>query len=131
MTTPQPLPRAERAVMAVEGFVAFWAFAGAYGLVSGTIPLGDSVDELPLESPVLGGVALALIVGVVPVTAIVLALRRAPQARAAHIAAGCAVMGWIAVQVAFIGLVSWLQPAIFVIGALIAALAASRWRVGS
>jgi hypothetical protein len=53
-------------------------------------------------------------------------LRGVPGAAEYAIAAGVVVLAWIAVQLAIIGYVSWLQPAVAAAGGSIVALA---WRL--
>lgn len=47
---------------------------------------------------------------------------RLPRAPAWSLGAGLLLIGWIVIQVAFIGLVFFLQPAMFLVGALVAVL---------
>lgn len=114
-----PLDRLQHWLIGLEGFLALGAWGGAFGLVSGTLPLNESVQDLPFQSPVLGGVALAAIVAVPATLALVLTLRRHRLAADAHPLAGGALMAWIVLQVGFIGLVSPLQPFMFTLGAAI------------
>lgn len=51
-------------VAVFAAIIAFSAYAGAIGLVSGGLSLGEFTARLPFGSPVLGGIALALIVAV-------------------------------------------------------------------
>ena len=57
-------PGRRRAGVAVfAAIIAFSAYAGAVGLVSGGLSLGELLTaRLPFASPMLGGIALALIV---------------------------------------------------------------------
>ncbi|MFG1798191.1 hypothetical protein [Nocardia sp. NPDC049149] len=104
----------------VSGFVAIWAFAGALGLITGVISLGTSIDnQIPFHSPVFGGVMLAVVVGVPMLTTGVLAIRADERTPIAAITAGAALIGWIAVQVAIIGELSWLQPVCVGFGLLV------------
>ncbi|WP_433715854.1 hypothetical protein ACQP2U_18905 [Nocardia sp. CA-084685] len=49
--------------MFLAGMLAIWAAAGALAMKFGLVDLGPAIDcRLPLHSPVLGGVALGLIV---------------------------------------------------------------------
>lgn len=52
------------ALAAYAGFIALSAYFGSIGMISGLLPVGTTLAErLPFHSPVFGGVALALIVG--------------------------------------------------------------------
>ncbi len=90
--------------------VAVSAFGGTWGLASGTLDLGHTVNQrLPFHSPVFGGIALAVVVGGPAVIVAVLALRRDPRIEVACTGAGFLLLGWIAVEVAFIRELSFLQ----------------------
>jgi hypothetical protein len=121
-------PLVDRVLIGLEVALAIGAFGGAVGLAGGGTDLGGAVDDLPWGSALLGGLALALVNGVLPAVVAVGALRRRPWARAGHLLVGVALMGWIVVQVALIGLISWMQPFCFVWGAaiLVLGLAARR-----
>jgi hypothetical protein len=77
---------------------------------------------VPFASPVLAGLALALVNGVLPTVVVTGSARGRHWALPGHIAVGLALMAWIVVQVGAIGLVSWMQPALFGYGAAIALL---------
>jgi hypothetical protein len=106
---------------------AFAAWAGAVGLVSGAIGLGARLDDrLPFGSPVLGGVALAVVVAL-PLS--VLAWRAwcgDPRSGRTAITAGALLVGWIVVQVAFLRELSWFHPTYVLIGVL---FVLAGWRV--
>jgi hypothetical protein len=97
---------------------ALVALAGAVGLVGGGLDFGAEIDgRLPFESLVLAGCALAAIVGVPSLVLALAAWRGDPRTAACAVATGVALIGWIAVQVAFIRSFSWFQPTYVVIGA--------------
>lgn len=123
-TTTAPLRPLQRALVALELLLAVGAFGGAIGLVTGTLDLHEAADDLPLASPVLGGIALALCNGVLPLVVAGGTLRRAPWASWGHLAVGGALIGWIVVQVAFIGFGSALQAAYLAYGVLVLVLGA-------
>ena len=54
------------------------------------------------------------------------AFARWRHARPLALAAGVIVLGWLAIQIAVIGYVSWMQPATAIAGAIVLALA---WRM--
>jgi hypothetical protein len=117
--TRTPLGHLERALVGLEIFLALGAFGGALGLLTGGIDLGDSVADLPFESAAFGGVALAVINGLLPTAVVAGALLRRSWAHAGHVVVGSALVGWIGVQVVFIGLGSWIQVAYFAYGLVI------------
>lgn len=96
------------------------------GIVWGDI-LGDAVDQLPFGSAVFAGVALFAINGLYPLVVVISSLLHQRWVRWGHLGVGLALMGWIVVQVAYLGLpVHWLQVLYFAWGLAIAAIA---WRV--
>lgn len=116
--------------------VALTAFVGA-GAWYGTWLLVADPGIVPIDPPAFlpggwgaGGAALALLVAVPMTASAVLLLRRHPRARVAALASGSLLMGWIAVQVAIIGFVFFLQPVMFILGALIAIAALRPWPAG-
>lgn len=109
----------------IAGFIATWAFAGALGLSTGVIRLGAPIDaRIPFHSPVFGAVMLAVIVGLPMTVAGALAVRTDARAPLAAMAAGTALVGWIAVQVAVIRELSWLQPVCVALGLAVLILGA-------
>ena len=103
--------RHRTAVVAFAAVIAGSAFAGAVGLATGTLDLGHTLNQrLPLHSPVLGGLALALVVGVPTTVVAIMVLRRDPRAGRAAFAAGLLLIAWIVVEIAFIRDISFLQP---------------------
>ncbi len=117
------LPARIRALVGLEALLAVGALGGALGLLTGWTDLGPSTAELPLASPVLAGTALGVLIGVLPVAVALGAAARRPWADGGHLVVGVVLVGWIVVQVGFIGLVSWLQPLFAAYGLAIVALA--------
>lgn len=113
----------ERVLVGLEVFLAASACLGAVGLITGGIDLGAAASDLPLASPVLGGLALGLVNGIFPTVVAVAALSHSPSARYGHLAVGLVLSVWIMVQVAFIGPVSWLQAGYLGYGLLVTGLA--------
>jgi hypothetical protein len=104
-------PRPRPALVAFAAVVAFSAFAGTVGLATGTLDMGNTLNQrLPLHSPVLGGPALALVVGVPTSVVAIMMRRRDRRADSAAVVAGALLIGWILVEVAFIRELSFLQP---------------------
>jgi hypothetical protein len=93
------------------------ALAGAWGLMSGVIDLGPSLTErLPWESPVVAGVALALLVAAPNLWLAALAIRRGRETGLVGIAVGASMVVWILVQLAFIRELSFFHPLYLAIG---------------
>ena len=112
-----PRPHRRPALAAGSGLVAFGAFGGGVSLMVGWIDIGDSLSErLPFSSPVFGGLALMLIVGL-PFSMV---CRRAwvgdRRAGVTAFVAGVLLVGWIIVQLASIRSVSFLHPLFLAVG---------------
>ena len=115
---------------AFAGFVAISAFGGTLGLITGVLDMGHELNQrLPLHSPVLGGIALALLVGVPACAVSLLAWRRDTRAGAASIVAGALLVGWIVVEIAFIRELAFLQ--LFYAGAGVAYVVIGRRHVAA
>ena len=98
-------------VCVFAGLIAFSAYAGAIGLISGWLRLDDTAaTRLPFSSPVLGGLALAVIVAVPATWLAWLAWRGDPRIEAAELLTGGLLMGWIIVELAFIREFSFFHP---------------------
>lgn len=111
------------ALIGTAAFVAFWAFAGAFGLISGGADLGAEITaHLPYRSPVLAGLLLAAIVGVPMAATAVLALRARPAAALVGVCSGALLLGWVAVQPLVIGQFNWLQPVFGLLGSAVCLL---------
>jgi hypothetical protein len=127
LATPAPRQHSRQyALIVLEALLAISAAAGAIGLVSGTMPLGDMADRLPGQSPVVGGVALALVVAIPAAVVAVAAWRRRWWAAWSHVVVGATLIGWIVVETGFIGMTSRLQPTLLVWGVAILGLALGR-----
>ncbi len=117
-----------RTIVGLEMFELVGALVGTVGLLhDGYEFMGRTVEtsELPFQSWVVAGLSLLVANGLVPAIALTLAWSGSRRARAAHLATGLVLIGWIVLQVAVIGLVFVLQPVMFVVGAVLTALAAS------
>jgi hypothetical protein len=111
------LPRPGLAVFAAFNAAAAWG--GAIALLAGWTDFGDRLDQrLPFESPVLAGLALAVIVAVPLSGLAALAWRGDPRTGRAAMWTGVVLVAWIAVQLAFLRAFSLFQPAYVVIGGL-------------
>jgi hypothetical protein len=116
-------------LIGLELALAVMACGGAASLIAFGAGMPDTtIDRFPFGSAVLGGIALLLVNGVLPAVVAVGELRRAAWARVGHLVVGAALMFWVMVQIGFIGLDSFLQPTLFVWGALITSLGILRGR---
>ena len=104
-------------------FMACGAIAGGFGLITGSIDFGATVNSrLPYDSPVLAGLALFLVVAVpMSFAAVAVAAGWSGADRALQLA-GLLLVGWIGVEVVVIRTYSWLQPACALWGLLVAGL---------
>ncbi len=85
---------------------------GIYGLAGARgVPL-QWLQGTPFSSYRAPSLILILVVGGAHSAAFVQVVRRAQRARASSLAAGAILLGWIGVQIAMIGFVSWLQPTV-------------------
>ena len=109
-----------RLLVAGLAFVnALVAFGGAVGLATGALALeGDLNRRLPFASPVVGGVALAVIVALPLTMVAVLAWRGDEHSDVATAAVGVVLIGWIAVQLAFLRSLSFFHIFYVAMGAL-------------
>jgi hypothetical protein len=107
----------EVVIATFAGLNAVASIAGALGLVSGVLDLGETVESrLPLGSPVLAGVALALLVGLPNSILFVAALRRRPGVFEGAILVGWAMIGWIVVELLVIRELSFFHPVYIAVG---------------
>jgi len=103
----------------VEAFVAVMAVYG--GIVLVTDPQLWQLDvgwlhRTPLRSWTIPGLLLMAVVAVPMAVAAVLTWRRSVNAGRASTIAGAALVGWIVLQVAIIGLRMLLQPLLLIVG---------------
>ena len=118
-------------------FGAVNAFAGGYYGLSGApgVPL-DWLAGSPFKDYFIPSLVLFVIVGGTLGFAALAVFARFRLARRSAVLAGTIVLVWIAVQVAIIGYVSWMQPATFIAGLVILTLARrlpipGRWLTGA
>jgi hypothetical protein len=108
------------------GFVAANAVGGGiYGLTGARGVPVEWLHGTPFRSYVVPSLILLVVVGGGCAAAAIATVARHPRARSWSLAAGAIVLGWIAVQVALIGYVSWLQPAVAIAGVSIVMLASA------
>ena len=116
---------ARAAVVVVDLFAAVSAIAGAVGLLVGFMNIPVSVlHGTPFADFTIPALLLGFVVGGSALIAAAIALLGPRHFEAlATAAAGCVMVGWITVEIAMIGLGSWLQPAYFVVGLVMIGLA--------
>lgn len=110
--------RVHRTALAVYAvLIGVSAYAGAMGLIVGFLTLPRDLEQrLPFASPVLGGVALAVIVAVPATVVAVLAWRGDPRTDGAAVIEGLLLIGWIVVELAFIRELSYFHIIYAVVG---------------
>lgn len=87
---------------------------GVYGLLGAPgVPVAW-LQHTPFASYLVPSIILLLVVGGSQLAAGLMIARRRARARSVSITAGIVLLGWIGTQVAMIGFVSWLQPAVAV-----------------
>lgn len=112
--------------MVLEVLLVVGAIGGGLGLIVGFLDLQEMTDDLPWQSPVLGGIALLTINAAFPTLVIAAELRHHRLASLGHLLVGLDLLAWIVVQVAFIGFTSALQAVYLVYGVAVTWLA---WRL--
>lgn len=111
------------ALGALLAFSALNAFGGgAYGLAGAKGVPTAWLEGSPFRDYVIPSLILLAVVGGSLLLAAVAIFARWRRARLLAIGAGVVLLGWIVVQVAIIGYVSWMQPAVAIVGAAIIAL---------
>lgn len=108
---------------ALTTVIALSAYGGGLGLIIGFLPLGTTVEHrLPFSSPVLGGIALILIVALPASWAAWLAWQGDGRTDVALFIAGVLVVCWILAEIAFIREFSFFHPLYLVLGTVLIAL---------
>lgn len=116
---PTAAGRARRGLAVLALVVSVSALAGAVGLATGTLALSPDLNErLPFASPVFGGIALAVIVGLPFAVVALMAWRGDERADLAAAGAGALLVGWIVVQLAFLRSLSFFHPLYAALGGL-------------
>ena len=101
-----------RALSVLQRLVALNAFGGgAFGLAGAPGLPPEWLAGSPFSSYLVPSLVLIVAVGALHALAAVRAWQGHPRALLLGRAAGVVLLGWIVVQVAIIGYVSWLQPA--------------------
>jgi hypothetical protein len=123
MAPSHPLA-ARFALGALLAFGALNAFAGGYYGLSGAAGIPTEwLEGGPFASYLVPSLVLFAVVGGSFLAAAIAVFARLRAARLLAFGAGAIVLGWITVQLAIIGYVSWMQPTTAVAGLLVLALA--------
>jgi hypothetical protein len=95
--------------------IAINAFGGGYYGMAGAenVPV-EWLEGSPFKSYFAPSLFLFAVIGGTCLTAAVAAFRNSRHTRKLSFICAGVLFGWIAVQVAIIGYVSWMQPAIFI-----------------
>lgn len=105
---------------ALLAFLALNAFGGgAYGLLGARGVPTEWLADSPFHSYFIPSLFLFVAVGGLCAAASWAVLRKRPFAGVLSLSAGALLLAWIAAQVAIIGYVSWLQPAVAGAGILV------------
>jgi hypothetical protein len=115
--------RRHRGLAAFAALISASAWFGTAGLATGFLDLGPEVTpRLPFASPVLGGIALAVVVAIPTAVLAVLAWRGGRRTPAVAIWCGVAQIAWIVVELAFIRELSFFHPLYVLVGAALVGL---------
>lgn len=100
--------------------LAINAFGGGYYGMTGAkaIPT-EWLKNSPFNNYLIPGLILFVCVGGTALLASILVFRHDAHANKAAAICGIIVIGWLIAQVAIIGFVSWLQPAIAIVATII------------
>src|SRR6202158_5942528 len=133
-SAPRPLPGIARLAIAFEIFLGLGALFGGGALIlapDGHL-LGMPTKLLagsPFPSYLLPGIILFTFVGVAPLVAAVITIRRQALAPFAAVAVGLALIGWVSVEmVVLAGLGSLAWTLYLVLGTCNAAIGVAWWR---
>jgi len=133
-STSAPLPGIARLAIALEIFLGVGALFGGGALILGPDGhlLGMPTNLLagsPFSSFLVPGIILFTVLGVAPLLAAAMTLRRQAFASLAAVAVGVALIGWITVEMVVIaGSGSLVWAFYLVLGVCIAAVGVAWWR---
>jgi hypothetical protein len=133
-STTRPLPGIARLAVALEIFLGLGALfgGGAFILAPDGHLLGMPTSLLagsPFPSYLVPGIVLFTFVGVAPLVAALMTVRRLPLAPVAAVAVGLTLIGWVAVEMVVLAGPGSLAWALYlVLGACIAMVGVGWWR---
>ena len=121
MTATRPTRQPRRGLAVAAALVALSAWGGAAGLATGSLALEGGLNaRLPFHSPVVGGLALAVVVAVPFTLLAVSAWRGSERTDELALGSGALLVGWILVELAFVRELSFFHPLYLVIGGVFA-----------
>jgi len=101
-------------------FVAITAFGGGfYGMLGANEVPTDLLKNSPFDTYFIPSLILFLFIGGSSFCASIAVFKRMVIARKLAFISGSILLIWLAVQIAIIGYISWLQPTMAVIGLII------------
>ncbi len=96
---------------ALHAFMSVGAIAGGLALIAGVSGMPERyIDGSPFSSYAIPGLALAVIVGGSSLLAAWNVWQHRAEALHLSLLASLVLTGWFVVQIAAVGLISWLQP---------------------
>jgi hypothetical protein len=125
----QTITRGHRAALryVLGGLLAFGALnafgGGYYGMAGAKGVPREWLEGSPFDDYFIPSLVLFVVVGGSFLAATIAVFAKVRIARTIAFAAGAIVLGWLAVETAIIGYVSWMQPATTIGGLLILLLA--------
>jgi hypothetical protein len=135
-STPRPLPGIARLAVALEIFLGLGALFGGGALI--LAPDGDLLgmptkllSGSPFPSFLVPGIILFTCVGLAPLLAAAITVRRHAVAPLAAVAVGLTLIGWVSVEMVVLagpGSLAW--TLYLVLGSCIAAIGVTWWRRG-
>lgn len=133
-STARPLPGIARLAVALEVFLGLGALFGGGALILGPDGqlLGMPTSLLagsPFTSYLVPGIVLFTLVGIAPLLAAAITVRRQPFAPLAAVAVGLTLIGWVSVEMVVLAGPGSLAWALYmVLGACIAMVGVGWWR---
>ena len=115
-------------VCAVSAIFGGWSMIADPSGARLGLPPPSSWARFAFASYLVPGIVLVLANGIVPAVVAIGALARRPWARAGHILFGAILAGWMATQIALIGMVSPLQPLVLSVALALFVLAIAHAR---
>lgn len=113
-----------RMIIVVNLFVAVSAIAGGFAILAGWLaPPIEALEGSIFASYDVPALALLILVGGTAVVASIALIRHLNWAAAASVLAGLTLMAYLLVEVATLGLSTWLQPFYFVVALIMIVLA--------
>jgi hypothetical protein len=101
-------------------FMALNAFAGGYYAIAGAknVPL-EWLEGSPFKNYLLPGLFLFIVIGGSCTAGSIAIFRNNKYALRLSLFCSLLLISWIIIQVAIIGYVSWMQPAVFITGSVV------------